>query len=87
MSQGSCSSQIRCRCGIIANHFTSTTPLNSGRRFYKCLKPKVTARVAQEDGEKDEWVIVKVTHYDKETKEFEVLDEEPGEDEEGGAHR
>nr|XP_016466207.1 PREDICTED: uncharacterized protein LOC107788972 [Nicotiana tabacum] len=40
MSQGSCSSQIRYRCGIITNHFTSTTPLNSGRRFYKCLKPK-----------------------------------------------
>nr|XP_009627811.1 uncharacterized protein At1g43920, Chloroplastic-like [Nicotiana tomentosiformis]XP_016443642.1 PREDICTED: uncharacterized protein At1g43920, Chloroplastic-like [Nicotiana tabacum] len=39
MSQGSSSSQIRCRCGIIANHFTSTTPLNPRRRFYKCLKP------------------------------------------------
>lgn len=29
----------------------------------------MAARVAQEDGEKDEWVIVKVTHYDKESKE------------------
>nr|XP_016455024.1 PREDICTED: uncharacterized protein LOC107779171 [Nicotiana tabacum] len=40
MSQGSYSSQIRYRCGIIANHFTSTALLNPGRRFYKCLKPK-----------------------------------------------
>ncbi|XP_019233287.1 PREDICTED: uncharacterized protein At1g43920, Chloroplastic-like [Nicotiana attenuata] len=40
MSQGSCSSQIKCRCGIFANHFTSTTPLNPGRRFFKCPKPK-----------------------------------------------
>ncbi|XP_019260541.1 PREDICTED: uncharacterized protein At1g43920, Chloroplastic-like [Nicotiana attenuata] len=40
MSQGSCSSQIRCRCGIFANHFTSTTPLNPGRRLFKCPKPK-----------------------------------------------
>ncbi|XP_019240298.1 PREDICTED: uncharacterized protein At1g43920, Chloroplastic-like [Nicotiana attenuata] len=40
MSQGSCSSQIRCRCGIFANHFTSTTPLNPGRQFFKCPKPK-----------------------------------------------
>ncbi|XP_016456300.1 uncharacterized protein LOC107780282 [Nicotiana tabacum] len=40
MPQGRCSFQIRCRCGIYANHFTSTTPLNPGRRFFKCLKFK-----------------------------------------------
>ncbi|KAI5651167.1 hypothetical protein M9H77_37172 [Catharanthus roseus] len=48
---------------------------------------QVAARVTQEDGDKDEWVIVKVTHFDRETREFEVLDEEPGDDEEGGGQR
>ncbi|XP_059316851.1 SAGA-associated factor 29 homolog A-like isoform X2 [Lycium ferocissimum] len=56
--------------------------------FFASLKgEQVAARVAQEDGEKDEWVIVKVTHYDKESRKFEVLDEEPGDDEEGGGQR
>ncbi|XP_019237892.1 PREDICTED: uncharacterized protein At4g04775-like [Nicotiana attenuata] len=40
MSQSSTSSQRRCRCGIIANHFTSTTPSNPGRKFYTCARPK-----------------------------------------------
>ncbi|XP_019234082.1 PREDICTED: uncharacterized protein At4g04775-like [Nicotiana attenuata] len=40
MSQSSTSSQRRCRCGIIANYFTSTTPSNPGRKFYKCARPK-----------------------------------------------
>jgi SAGA-associated factor 29 len=30
---------------------------------------------------------VKVIHFDRETKEVEVLDEEPGDDEEGGGQR
>lgn len=42
---------------------------------------QVAARVKSDD-EKDEWFVVKVIHFDKETKEFEVLDEEPGDDEE-----
>ncbi|GMP29421.1 hypothetical protein CsSME_00004529 [Camellia sinensis var. sinensis] len=45
---------------------------------------QVAARVTQENAEKDEWFVVKVIHFDRETKEFEVLDEEPGDDEEGG---
>nr|XP_009769523.1 PREDICTED: uncharacterized protein At4g04775-like [Nicotiana sylvestris]XP_016465194.1 PREDICTED: uncharacterized protein At4g04775-like [Nicotiana tabacum] len=40
MSEGSCSSKRKCLCGEIANNFTSTTPLNPGRRFYKCPKPE-----------------------------------------------
>ncbi|KAK4768444.1 hypothetical protein SAY87_003585 [Trapa incisa] len=48
---------------------------------------QVAARVTGEDAEKDEWFIVKVTHFDRETKEFEVLDEEPGDDEEGSGQR
>ncbi|KAF7129188.1 hypothetical protein RHSIM_Rhsim10G0017400 [Rhododendron simsii] len=44
----------------------------------------VAARVTQENAEKDEWVIVKVIHFDRETKVIEVLDEEPGDDEERG---
>ncbi|KAA8530176.1 hypothetical protein F0562_004885 [Nyssa sinensis] len=48
---------------------------------------QVAARVRQEDAEKDEWFVVKVIHFDRETREFEVLDEEPGDDEEGGCQR
>lgn len=43
---------------------------------------QVAAKVNPGDGDKDEWFVVKVIHFDKETKEFEVLDEEPGDDEE-----
>jgi hypothetical protein len=42
---------------------------------------QVAAKV-KSDEEKDEWFVVKVIHFDKETKEYEVLDEEPGDDEE-----
>ncbi|KAF7801593.1 SAGA-associated factor 29-like protein A-like isoform X3 [Senna tora] len=48
---------------------------------------QVAARVTANDAERDEWFVVKVIHFDKETKEFEVLDEEPGDDEEGGGQR
>ncbi|XP_060195060.1 uncharacterized protein LOC132624272 [Lycium barbarum] len=40
MSQGSCSSHVKCNCGTIAKHVTSSTPSNPGRKFYKCLRPK-----------------------------------------------
>ncbi|XP_073099386.1 SAGA-associated factor 29 homolog A-like [Elaeis guineensis] len=45
---------------------------------------QVAARVTDdaENAEKDEWFVVKVIHFDKDAKEFEVLDEEPGDDEE-----
>ncbi|GAV84436.1 DUF1325 domain-containing protein [Cephalotus follicularis] len=42
---------------------------------------QVAARVTTENAEKDEWFVVKVMHFDRETAEFEVLDEEPGDDE------
>ncbi|KAK2661638.1 hypothetical protein Ddye_000212 [Dipteronia dyeriana] len=48
---------------------------------------QVAARVTAENAEKDEWFVVKVMHFHRETKEFEVLDEEPGDDEEGGGQR
>ncbi|KAL2505239.1 SGF29 tudor-like domain [Abeliophyllum distichum] len=48
---------------------------------------QVAARVIQEDAEKDEWFVVKVIHVDKETRECEVLDEEPGDDEESSGQR
>lgn len=47
---------------------------------------QVAARVIQDD-DKEEWVIVKVIHFDRETREFEVLDEEPGDDEEVSGQR
>ncbi|XXG41829.1 hypothetical protein AAC387_Pa01g2211 [Persea americana] len=43
---------------------------------------QVAARVTPDNAEKDEWFVVKVIHFDREAKEFEVLDEEPGDDEE-----
>ncbi|GAA0160638.1 hypothetical protein LIER_17148 [Lithospermum erythrorhizon] len=48
---------------------------------------QVAARIITEDGEKDEWLVVKVTHFDRDTRVFEVLDEEPGDDEEGAGQR
>nr|XP_011468203.1 PREDICTED: uncharacterized protein LOC101312768 isoform X2 [Fragaria vesca subsp. vesca]XP_011468206.1 PREDICTED: uncharacterized protein LOC101312768 isoform X2 [Fragaria vesca subsp. vesca] len=48
---------------------------------------QVAARVTPEDADKDEWFVVKVMHFDKDTREFEVLDEEPGDDEEGSGQR
>ncbi|KAK9010816.1 hypothetical protein V6N11_043684 [Hibiscus sabdariffa] len=47
---------------------------------------QVAARVTS-DAEKDEWFVVKVINFDEKAKEFEVLDEEPGDDEEGGVQR
>ncbi|XP_061358068.1 SAGA-associated factor 29 homolog B-like isoform X1 [Gastrolobium bilobum] len=48
---------------------------------------QVAARVTPRNADKDEWFVVKVIHFDKESKEFEVLDEEPGDDEEGSGPR
>ncbi|KAK6155233.1 hypothetical protein DH2020_009481 [Rehmannia glutinosa] len=47
----------------------------------------VAARITQEEAGKDEWFVVKVIHFDKETRQFEVLDEEPGDDEESTGQR
>ncbi|OIT01462.1 hypothetical protein A4A49_59914, partial [Nicotiana attenuata] len=33
----------RCHCGEITNQFTSTTPYNPGRRFFKCPKPDISS--------------------------------------------
>ncbi|XP_059291356.1 uncharacterized protein At4g04775-like isoform X2 [Lycium ferocissimum] len=40
MSEISCNSTKKCRCGEIARCFTSKTPSNPGRIFYKCPKAK-----------------------------------------------
>ncbi|GMH15012.1 hypothetical protein Nepgr_016853 [Nepenthes gracilis] len=48
---------------------------------------QVAARVTTEEAEKDEYIVVKVMRFEREEREFEVLDEEPGEDEEGGGQR
>lgn len=48
---------------------------------------QVAARVTTEESDKDEYIVVKVIHFERETREFEVLDEEPGDDEEGGGQR
>uniref|UniRef100_A0A7N0UKR2 SGF29 C-terminal domain-containing protein n=1 Tax=Kalanchoe fedtschenkoi TaxID=63787 RepID=A0A7N0UKR2_KALFE len=48
---------------------------------------QVAAKVRPEEGEKDEWFVVKVLHFDRESREFEVLDEDPGDEEEGTGQR
>ncbi|WJX81274.1 SAGA-associated factor 29 B [Trifolium repens] len=48
---------------------------------------QVAARVTPRNADKDEWFVVKVIHFDKELKEFEVLDEEPGDDEDSSGQR
>ncbi|XP_042503055.1 SAGA-associated factor 29 homolog A-like isoform X1 [Macadamia integrifolia] len=48
---------------------------------------QVAARITPDGAEEDEWIVVKVIHFDREAKEFEVLDEEPGDDGEGGGQR
>ncbi|CAN0924588.1 SAGA-associated factor 29 homolog A [Linum grandiflorum] len=45
---------------------------------------QVAARVTGDDAEKDEWFVVKVMHFDRDKREFEVFDEEPGDDEDSG---
>ncbi|CDY34144.1 BnaA02g28960D [Brassica napus] len=57
-------------------------------KAYASLKgEQVAARITADDAEQDEWLVVKVIHFDRETKEVEVLDEESGDDEEGGGQR
>lgn len=66
----------------------SSSMRNQLEVFSNLKGQQVAARVlVQEDADKDEWLIVKVTNFDRETKEFEVLDEEPGDDEESGGQR
>ncbi|CAL0332994.1 unnamed protein product [Lupinus luteus] len=48
---------------------------------------QVAARVTPRNAVKDEWFVVKVIHFEKESKEFEVLDEEPGDDEDSSGQR
>ncbi|OIS99980.1 hypothetical protein A4A49_59959 [Nicotiana attenuata] len=43
-SSDSINSKKKCRCGFVAHHFTVTTPMNYGRRFYKCPLPKKQGR-------------------------------------------
>ncbi|XP_057831729.1 SAGA-associated factor 29 homolog A isoform X3 [Cryptomeria japonica] len=45
---------------------------------------QVAARVTPDNADKDEWIVVKVTRFDKDTANYEVIDEEPGDDEETG---
>nr|XP_016451967.1 PREDICTED: uncharacterized protein At4g04775-like [Nicotiana tabacum] len=40
MSSSSVTSRKRCYCGDIAENFTSRTPNNLVKRFYKCAKPE-----------------------------------------------
>eukprot|EP00246_Nothoceros_aenigmaticus_P001800 TRINITY_DN12445_c0_g1_i1.p1 TRINITY_DN12445_c0_g1~~TRINITY_DN12445_c0_g1_i1.p1 ORF type:complete len:287 (-),score=53.21 TRINITY_DN12445_c0_g1_i1:13-873(-) len=51
------------------------------------LGDQVAARVSDDDAEKDDWIVVKVTRYERETNKFEVIDEDPGDDEDSGHPR
>ncbi|KAH7352933.1 hypothetical protein KP509_19G070500 [Ceratopteris richardii] len=43
---------------------------------------QVAAKISPENAEKDDWIVVKVIRFDRETNRLEVIDEEPGDDEE-----
>lgn len=43
---------------------------------------QVAARVTPDNDDIDEWIVVKVIGYDKDAAKYEVIDEEPGDDEE-----
>ncbi|KAH0458366.1 hypothetical protein IEQ34_013681 [Dendrobium chrysotoxum] len=63
--------------------FPNATSMRNQLEYWASLKgEQVAARVTPDDAEKDEWFVVKVIHFDKEAKEFDVLDEDPGDDEE-----
>lgn len=63
--------------------FPNASTLRNQLEYWASLKgEQVAGRVTPDDAEKDEWFVVKVIHFDKDAKEFEVLDEEPGDDEE-----
>ncbi|XP_022750537.1 uncharacterized protein LOC111299559 [Durio zibethinus] len=51
------------------------------------LKGEQVAAKVTPDGERDEWFVVKMINFDEKTKEFEVLDEEPGDDEDSSDQR
>ncbi|WCJ21186.1 SGF29 tudor-like domain [Euphorbia peplus] len=64
------------------------TQMRNQLEAYASLKgEQVAARVTGNNAEKDEWFVVKVMQFDRETKEFEVLDEEPGDDEESSGQK
>ncbi|CAM8962500.1 unnamed protein product [Rhodiola kirilowii] len=51
---------------------------------YVNLKGEEVAARVRVEGDKEEWLVVKVENFDRETRVFEVVDEEPAEDEDGG---
>ncbi|XP_022774358.1 uncharacterized protein LOC111316610 isoform X1 [Durio zibethinus] len=61
--------------------------MRSHSENFVSLKDEQVAARVKSDAEKDEWFVVKVINFDEKTKEFEVLDEEPGDDEEGSGQR
>lgn len=48
---------------------------------------QVAARVTPENADKDDWIVVKVIRFDREANKYEVIDEEPGDDEESGQRK
>ncbi|KAI5072440.1 hypothetical protein GOP47_0012546 [Adiantum capillus-veneris] len=42
---------------------------------------QVAAKISPDNAEKDEWIVVKVTRFDRELNRLEVIDEDPGDDE------
>ncbi|KAJ7519384.1 hypothetical protein O6H91_20G036100 [Diphasiastrum complanatum] len=51
------------------------------------VEDQVAARVTSMDADKDEWIVVKVIRFDRDTNKYEVIDEEPGDDEENGQRK
>uniref|UniRef100_A0A7N0TP45 SGF29 C-terminal domain-containing protein n=1 Tax=Kalanchoe fedtschenkoi TaxID=63787 RepID=A0A7N0TP45_KALFE len=64
-----------------------STSMRNHLDIYANLKGEEVAARVRVEGDKEEWLVVKVQSFDRETRLFEVVDEEPAEDEEGGVQR
>ncbi|XP_043726085.1 SAGA-associated factor 29 homolog A-like [Telopea speciosissima] len=85
---GSEQKKKRMKADVDISRLSLAGSMRSQLELAACLKDEqVAARVTPDGAEEDEWIVVKVIHFDREAKEFEVLDEEPGDDEEGGGQR
>ncbi|XP_052490015.1 SAGA-associated factor 29 homolog A [Gossypium raimondii] len=63
------------------------SPMQSHIDACVSFKDKQVAARVTSDAKMDEWFVVKVMNFDEKTKKFEVLDEEAGDDEEGGVQK
>ncbi|EFJ23087.1 hypothetical protein SELMODRAFT_151073 [Selaginella moellendorffii] len=74
----------RAKADADSSRLNSPNVSRSADSIGKAVGDQVAARITPEDSEKSEWIVVKVTRFDRETNKYEVIDEEPGDEEENG---